>query len=60
MTPPLITILDDEPAIRSMLSEALQDAGFDTKTYARATEFEAELRRLMCALSILACRTATG
>ena len=45
MTPPLITILDDEPAIRSMLSEALQDAGFDTKTYARATEFEAELRR---------------
>ncbi|MFP7674188.1 response regulator transcription factor [Marivita sp. S0852] len=45
MNKPLITILDDEPAIRAMLSEALQDAGFDTKAYARAAEFEAALRR---------------
>lgn len=29
MTKPLITILDDEPAIRTMLSEALEDAGYD-------------------------------
>ncbi|MCK0149962.1 response regulator transcription factor [Marivita sp. S6314] len=45
MNKPLITILDDEPAIRAMLSEALQDAGFDTKTYARAADFETDLRR---------------
>ena len=41
----LVAILDDEPAIREMLSEALTDAGFRTQTYARATEFEAALRR---------------
>jgi len=45
MKKPLITILDDEPAIRSMLSEALNEAGFETKTFARATEFEQALRR---------------
>jgi len=44
MTAPLVTILDDEPAIRTMLSDALQDAGFRTMTFARATEFEAALR----------------
>ena len=44
MNQPLITILDDEPQIRLMLSEALQEAGFRTATYARATEFEAALR----------------
>ena len=45
MTAPLVTILDDEPQIRAMLSDALQDAGFRTATFARATEFEAALRR---------------
>ncbi|WGW04064.1 response regulator transcription factor [Tropicibacter oceani] len=41
----LVTILDDEPAIREMLSEALTEAGFRTLTFGRATEFEAALRR---------------
>lgn len=40
----LVTILDDEPQIRTMLSDALSEAGFRTATYARATEFEAALR----------------
>ncbi|MAX73454.1 response regulator transcription factor [Alterinioella nitratireducens] len=44
MTAPLVAILDDEPQIRLMLSEALQEAGFRTATYARATEFEAALQ----------------
>ena len=41
----LISILDDEPAIRDILSDALQEAGFRTVTFARATEFEAALRK---------------
>lgn len=44
MTAPLVAILDDEPAIRQMLSTALEDAGFRTAAFARATEFEAALR----------------
>ena len=40
-----VAILDDEPAIRRMLAEALTEAGFRTSTYARATEFEAALKR---------------
>ena len=44
MTAPLVTILDDEPAIRTMLADALEEAGFRTLTFARATEFEASLR----------------
>jgi DNA-binding response OmpR family regulator len=44
MTAPLVTILDDEPAIRAMLSEALTEAGFRTMAFGRATEFEAALR----------------
>ena len=44
MTAPLVTILDDEPAIRTMLSDALEDAGFRTMNFGRATEFEAALR----------------
>ncbi|MFO7921509.1 DNA-binding response regulator [Rhodobacteraceae bacterium W635] len=44
MTAPLIAILDDEPQIRLMLSEALAEAGFRTAAFARATEFEAALR----------------
>ncbi|TKZ18154.1 response regulator transcription factor [Shimia litoralis] len=44
MTAPLVTILDDEPEIRSILSEALEDAGFRTMGFGRATEFEAALK----------------
>ncbi|MBF9032872.1 response regulator [Rhodobacterales bacterium HKCCE2091] len=44
MTEPLVTILDDEPQIRAMLSDALAEAGFRTAAFARATEFEAALR----------------
>jgi len=45
MTQPLVTILDDEPAIRAMLTDALEEAGFRTLAFSRATEFEAALRR---------------
>ncbi len=44
MTPPHVAILDDEPEIRQMLACALEEAGFRTSTFARATEFEAALR----------------
>ena len=44
MTAPLVTILDDEPAIRTMLADALEEAGFRTMTFGRATEFEASLK----------------
>lgn len=45
MSAPLVTILDDEPEIRRMLADALEEAGFRTACFARATEFEAALRR---------------
>lgn len=47
MTPrsKLVTILDDEPEIRRILTEALDDAGFRTQSFARAREFEASLKR---------------
>lgn len=45
MTQPLVSILDDEPEIRQILSETLEDAGFRTMSFARATEFEASLRK---------------
>ncbi|MEQ8868168.1 MAG: response regulator transcription factor [Roseovarius sp.] len=45
MSAPLVTSLDDEPAIRSMLSDALEEAGFRTMAFARATEFEAAIRQ---------------
>jgi DNA-binding response OmpR family regulator len=45
MTTPLITILDDEPSIRRILADALEEAGFQTMSFGRATEFEAALRR---------------
>ncbi|MCM2562746.1 response regulator transcription factor [Lutimaribacter sp. EGI FJ00015] len=44
MTQPLVSILDDEPAIRTMLADALQEAGFRTMCFGRATEFEAALQ----------------
>ena len=43
---PLIAILDVEPGIRRLLSGALEQAGFRTQAFARATEFEAALRRI--------------
>ncbi|MCC5964641.1 MAG: response regulator transcription factor [Natronohydrobacter sp.] len=46
MSQPHVAILDDEPEIRQVLSTALQEAGFQTSTYGRATEFEAALRRM--------------
>lgn len=45
MTLPLVSILDDEPEIRQILADALEDAGFRTASFARATEFEASLRK---------------
>ncbi len=40
-----VAILDDEPEIRRMLSDTLEEAGFRTSAYSRATEFEAALKR---------------
>lgn len=40
---PLVTILDDEPEIRNILADALEDAGFRTMSFGRAREFEAAL-----------------
>lgn len=45
MSQPLVTILDDEPEIRRILAEALEEAGFRTMGFGRATEFEAALKR---------------
>jgi len=44
MSAPLVTILDDEPEIRAMLAIALEEAGFRTMGFSRATEFEAALK----------------
>ncbi|MEM7318930.1 MAG: response regulator transcription factor [Pseudomonadota bacterium] len=46
MSAPLVSILDDEPEIRRILTEALEDAGFRTQCFARAREFEAALQRM--------------
>ncbi|MEX0351122.1 MAG: response regulator transcription factor [Paracoccaceae bacterium] len=46
MNDALVTILDDEPAIRQILTEALEEAGFRTQCFARAREFEASLKRV--------------
>lgn len=43
---PLIAVLDDEPEIRSLLKDALEEAGFRCMAFARATEFEAALNRV--------------
>lgn len=45
MTTPHIAILDDEPEIRRILSDALEEVGFRVTAFARATEFEAALNR---------------
>jgi len=46
MSAPLVTILDDEPEIRAILTEALEEAGFRTQCFGRAREFEAALQRV--------------
>lgn len=46
MNVPLVTILDDEAAIRNMLREVLEEAGFRTQSFARAREFEAALKHV--------------
>ena len=43
MTLPLVSILDDEPEIRAMLVKALEDAGFRTISFSRATEMPIRL-----------------
>ncbi len=43
MKRPLVTILDDEPDIRRMLADVLEEAGFDTLSFGRARSFEAAL-----------------
>lgn len=45
MTGHLVAILDDEPEIRRMLAQALEDSGFRTISFGRATDFEAAIRR---------------
>ena len=45
MNAPYVAILDDEAEIRRMLVDALTEAGFRTAAFARATEFEAALKR---------------
>ena len=45
MSQPLVTILDDEPEIRRILADALEEAGFRTMGFGRATEFEAALKK---------------
>jgi len=45
MSQPHVAILDDEAEIRRILADALNEAGFRTSTYSRATEFEAALKR---------------
>jgi len=44
--PQLVTILDDSHEIREILSVALQNAGFQTKCFARATEFEHAIKTM--------------
>lgn len=45
MTAPLVTILDDEPEIRRILTDTLEEAGFRTQSFGRARDFEAALKR---------------
>ncbi len=45
MTGQLVAILEDDPRIRGLLSQALEEAGFRTICFGRAGEFEAACRR---------------
>jgi len=46
MSKPLVTIVDDEPEIRRILTDTLEEAGFQTQSFSRAREFEASLKRV--------------
>ncbi|RMD47452.1 MAG: DNA-binding response regulator [Alphaproteobacteria bacterium] len=50
---PLVAVLDDEPQIRAILADALEEAGFRTVGFGRALEFEAALRRLEPAVCLI-------
>jgi DNA-binding response OmpR family regulator len=50
---PLITILDDNPEIREMLSSALEDAGFRTLSFGRSSDFEREIPNLSPAVCLV-------
>ncbi|AXC48954.1 DNA-binding response regulator [Paracoccus suum] len=43
---PLVAVLDDEAELRRLTCTALEEAGFRTAAFGRATEFEAALRRM--------------
>ncbi|KAB7613860.1 response regulator transcription factor [Amylibacter sp. SFDW26] len=49
----LVTILDDVGEIREMLSKGLSEAGFATKSYGRALEFERDMRTISPDLCII-------
>lgn len=53
MTKQLITILDDEPGVRQVLADALEEAGYETMSFGRATEFEAALRKFTPSLCLV-------
>ncbi|MGB3408674.1 MAG: response regulator transcription factor [Jannaschia sp.] len=42
-----VAILDDDPAIRAILTDALRRAGMEVTAHARADAFEAQVRRAM-------------
>ena len=44
---PRVAVLDDDPAIRSLLVETLEGAGMSVAAFARADVFEAAIRRGM-------------
>ncbi len=43
---PLVTVLDDTPEIRSILSDALEKAGFRVRSFGRAADFEQACRTM--------------
>lgn len=45
MSEPTVWILDDEPDIRRLLAEVLEEAGFRTQSFGRARELEASMNR---------------
>ncbi|WGH77539.1 response regulator transcription factor [Jannaschia ovalis] len=47
MAAPRVAVLDDDPAIRALLSDAIAAAGMEVQAYARADAFEAALRTAM-------------
>ncbi|MEL6684216.1 MAG: response regulator transcription factor [Pseudomonadota bacterium] len=43
---PMVTVLDDTPEIRSILSDALEQAGFRVRSFGRAADFEQACRTI--------------